>query len=195
LKKQESRLIYGCMGLGGNWDHGPITAENVAQAHQVINTSIDMGIRTFDHADVYTFGRRKKSSAKSSKRTKVSGKPSPSSPRPASVFPVSKKRIPSATTTFPRITSSLRSSSPYPISGWIPWTFSSSTDLIHGKGGRNCRPRGYPPFLRQGQSLWGLHMAGAQIRRWQSVLPSAPQGQPDPDELRAPGLHRGRGDL
>jgi predicted oxidoreductase len=60
LKSKESRLIYGCMGLGGNWDHGPITPEHVLQARDVVATALEMGICTFDHADVYTFGKAEK---------------------------------------------------------------------------------------------------------------------------------------
>ena len=55
-----SRLIYGCMGLGGGWDDSPITADHIQQAHQVIDTAIESGITVFDHADIYTRGKAEK---------------------------------------------------------------------------------------------------------------------------------------
>ncbi|GAL35948.1 oxidoreductase aldo/keto reductase family [Vibrio maritimus] len=55
-----SRIIYGCMGLGGGWDNSPITAQHIQQAHQVIDTAIESGITIFDHADIYTRGKAEK---------------------------------------------------------------------------------------------------------------------------------------
>lgn len=52
-----SRLVYGCMGLGGNWDASPVTAAHISQAQDVIETALDSGITVFDHADIYTFGK------------------------------------------------------------------------------------------------------------------------------------------
>ena len=52
-----SRLAYGCMGLGGNWDDQPIDQGHVQQAHEVIDASLEAGINFFDHADIYTFGK------------------------------------------------------------------------------------------------------------------------------------------
>ena len=52
-----SRLVYGCMGLGGDWDSSPVTAAHIKQAEDVIETALDNGITVFDHADIYTLGK------------------------------------------------------------------------------------------------------------------------------------------
>lgn len=52
-----SKLVYGCMGLGGNWDQNPVNADNINQCHQVIDTALEIDINVFDHADIYTFGK------------------------------------------------------------------------------------------------------------------------------------------
>lgn len=52
-----SKLVYGCMGLGGSWDNSPISADHVRQAREIIETALDGGITVFDHADIYTFGK------------------------------------------------------------------------------------------------------------------------------------------
>ncbi|MBB5512987.1 putative oxidoreductase [Neomicrococcus aestuarii] len=55
-------LIYGCMGLGGPWEPGPLSAQPdatalVDQAHAAIDAALAAGITTFDHADIYKHGR------------------------------------------------------------------------------------------------------------------------------------------
>ena len=52
-----SRLVYGCMGLGGDWDSSPVTAAHIKQAEDVIETALDNGITVFDHADIYPLGK------------------------------------------------------------------------------------------------------------------------------------------
>lgn len=52
-----SRLVYGCMGLGGGWNNEAATKEHVLQAHQVIEQALALDINVFDHADIYTFGK------------------------------------------------------------------------------------------------------------------------------------------
>lgn len=52
-----SQLVYGCMGLGGNWDASHPTAAHVKQARTVIDTALAQGITVFDHADIYTLGK------------------------------------------------------------------------------------------------------------------------------------------
>ncbi|MFC0180607.1 aldo/keto reductase [Thorsellia kenyensis] len=52
-----SRIIYGCMGLGGGWDNNPVTPENLKLTHEVVETALSVGINFFDHADIYTFGK------------------------------------------------------------------------------------------------------------------------------------------
>jgi predicted oxidoreductase len=52
-----SRLIFGCMGLGGGWDSMEYHSEHVQQANAAIDTALEAGITTFDHADIYTHGK------------------------------------------------------------------------------------------------------------------------------------------
>lgn len=52
-----SRLIYGCMGLGGDWNSSFVTKEAVAQAHDAIDAALEVGINFFDHADIYSTGK------------------------------------------------------------------------------------------------------------------------------------------
>lgn len=52
-----SRLVFGCMGLGGDWTNGPITKEHVHQAEQVTEAALEAGISMFDHADIYRSGK------------------------------------------------------------------------------------------------------------------------------------------
>jgi predicted oxidoreductase len=55
--KNNSPLIYGCMGLGGGWNNNGISADDIKQAHQVVDAALEAGIVIFDHADIYTFGK------------------------------------------------------------------------------------------------------------------------------------------
>ena len=52
-----SKLVFGCMGLGGGWNKDAITDAHVKQAHECIDSAIEGGINFFDHADIYTFGK------------------------------------------------------------------------------------------------------------------------------------------
>lgn len=52
-----SRLIYGCMGLGGGWNDNGICAADIKQAQAIIETCLEQEITIFDHADIYTFGK------------------------------------------------------------------------------------------------------------------------------------------
>ncbi|MFB6465532.1 aldo/keto reductase family oxidoreductase [Cytobacillus sp. Hz8] len=54
---QTSRLIYGCMGLGGGWTKDPVQPEHIKQAHEVVELVLENGINMFDHADIYAFGK------------------------------------------------------------------------------------------------------------------------------------------
>lgn len=53
----QSRFVMGCMGLGGGWNAQPITNADIHLAHRVIEKALSLGITTFDHADIYTFGK------------------------------------------------------------------------------------------------------------------------------------------
>lgn len=51
-----SRLIYGCMNLGGNWQASAVNNEHVKQAESMIDACLEQGINMFDHADIYSHG-------------------------------------------------------------------------------------------------------------------------------------------
>ena len=51
------RLIYGCMGLGGDWDSPDYGSAEVDQAAAAIEAARGIGITLFDHADIYTRGK------------------------------------------------------------------------------------------------------------------------------------------
>ncbi|MGB0429217.1 MAG: aldo/keto reductase [Bacteroidia bacterium] len=51
-----NKLIYGCMGLG-DWNQRPLTSEATTKGFKALETAIDCGINTFDHANIYTFGK------------------------------------------------------------------------------------------------------------------------------------------
>lgn len=55
-----SRLIYGCMGLGGGWNQNPISEKDILDAERAIDAALSIGITMFDHADIYTFGKAEK---------------------------------------------------------------------------------------------------------------------------------------
>ena len=55
--ENNSLVVFGCMGLGGTWDKNPISAVDIKKAHEVVDAAIDSGIKVFDHADIYTFGK------------------------------------------------------------------------------------------------------------------------------------------
>ncbi len=52
-----SRIIAGCMGLGGGWNHDPVTPEHIAQAHNFVDVALENGMTLFDHADIYARGK------------------------------------------------------------------------------------------------------------------------------------------
>ena len=52
-----SKLVFGCMGLGGGWNKDPLTSTHLKQTHECIDNAIEGGINFFDHADIYTFGK------------------------------------------------------------------------------------------------------------------------------------------
>jgi predicted oxidoreductase len=52
-----TRIAYGCMGIGGGWEPGPISKWTRAQALVSVRAALDEGINFFDHADIYGRGR------------------------------------------------------------------------------------------------------------------------------------------
>jgi predicted oxidoreductase len=51
------RLVYGCMGLGGDWDNQPYTSGDIRHAETAIEAALAAGITAFDHADIYRYGK------------------------------------------------------------------------------------------------------------------------------------------
>ena len=54
---QADALVYGCMGLGGSWDHPTTSKEQRDLSYTAIEAALEAGIRFFDHADIYTRGK------------------------------------------------------------------------------------------------------------------------------------------
>lgn len=52
-----SRLVLGCMPFGGGWDRTPISAEDRRRAEAAVEAALAIGVRMFDHADIYTHGK------------------------------------------------------------------------------------------------------------------------------------------
>ena len=52
-----SRLIFGCMGLGGSWDSSTTSDEQRKSGYQAIDAALEQQINIFDHADIYTRGK------------------------------------------------------------------------------------------------------------------------------------------
>lgn len=52
-----SRIAYGCLMIGGGWNHDPLTPQIRRDAMRIIQTALDAGINFFDHADIYLYGK------------------------------------------------------------------------------------------------------------------------------------------
>ncbi len=52
-----SRIMYGCMPLGGSWDESPVTDGARRSAVKALRAAFDAGIDCFDHADIYCRGK------------------------------------------------------------------------------------------------------------------------------------------
>ncbi|MEK8128252.1 aldo/keto reductase [Paenibacillus filicis] len=52
-----SRLVLGCMGLGGEWNRDPYTEADVKKAEEAVEAALSIGISMFDHADIYRIGK------------------------------------------------------------------------------------------------------------------------------------------
>jgi len=55
-----SRLIYGTMGLGGDWNDTELKDEAISTAALAFETAIEFGITFFDFADIYCRGKSEK---------------------------------------------------------------------------------------------------------------------------------------
>lgn len=49
-----SQLVFGCMGLGGDWTSSNYESTHVKHAEIAVNAALESGITVFDHADIYT---------------------------------------------------------------------------------------------------------------------------------------------
>ncbi|WP_234318271.1 aldo/keto reductase [Streptomyces sp. NRRL S-244] len=56
-EKDGTRLLYGCMALGGGWDTDAYGPADIDEAEAAIEAALDSGIDTFDHADIYRRGK------------------------------------------------------------------------------------------------------------------------------------------
>lgn len=54
---QTSRLVLGCMSLGGGWNRNPIGQGEIREAETAIDAALAHGISMFDHANIYTMGK------------------------------------------------------------------------------------------------------------------------------------------
>jgi aryl-alcohol dehydrogenase-like predicted oxidoreductase len=54
-----SRLALAWMGVGGAWGHTSFDASHVREAHAAVGAALEVGIRLFDHADIYRRGKAK----------------------------------------------------------------------------------------------------------------------------------------
>jgi predicted oxidoreductase len=54
---QVTRIAYGCMPLGGGWDHTSLGVQTVREAMHSVHAALDQGINFFDHADIYCMGK------------------------------------------------------------------------------------------------------------------------------------------
>jgi predicted oxidoreductase len=52
-----SRIAYGCMNIGGNWEEQPLTGSIRKQAIATVHVALDLGINFFDHANIYCRGK------------------------------------------------------------------------------------------------------------------------------------------
>ena len=52
-----TRIVYGCMGIGGGWAPGPLAEHTRKEALSAVRAALDAGINFFDHADIYGRGR------------------------------------------------------------------------------------------------------------------------------------------
>ncbi len=55
-----SRLVLGCMNIGGGWNDNPVSKDDVNQASDIISCALENNINIIDLADIYTFGKAEK---------------------------------------------------------------------------------------------------------------------------------------
>jgi predicted oxidoreductase len=52
-----SRVVFGCMGIGGDWNQEPLTKNDYITAEAAVEAALSIGITMFDHADIYKMGK------------------------------------------------------------------------------------------------------------------------------------------
>ncbi len=52
-----SRIIYGCMNIGGSWDDSKISNDAINNTLELVSTALENKINFFDHADIYCRGK------------------------------------------------------------------------------------------------------------------------------------------
>jgi len=52
-----SRIIYGAMGIGGEWNSSPLEKKDISEGQEAIEAAIEIGINFFDHANIYRVGK------------------------------------------------------------------------------------------------------------------------------------------
>lgn len=57
---EASRLVLGCMNLGGGWNDNPVSGADIDQAFDLVAKALELGINVIDLADIYTFGKAEK---------------------------------------------------------------------------------------------------------------------------------------
>jgi predicted oxidoreductase len=65
---EASRLILGCMNLGGGWNDNPVASKDISQALGLVTKALEVGINVVDLADIYTFGKAEKTMGELFKR-------------------------------------------------------------------------------------------------------------------------------
>lgn len=50
-------LVYGCMGLGGDWSSAPYGLAEIDEAEAAVEAALDAGIGIFDQSEAYRFGK------------------------------------------------------------------------------------------------------------------------------------------
>ena len=50
-------MYFGCMGLGGSWDHQPLSEADITKAFNALDAAVYNGFKKYDHADIYTYGK------------------------------------------------------------------------------------------------------------------------------------------
>ena len=50
-------MVYGCMGLGGDWSSAPYGLAEIDEAEAAVEAALEAGIAIFDQAEAYRFGK------------------------------------------------------------------------------------------------------------------------------------------